>query len=109
MGGNTSEEDMKYTGEAVVKVSSLLHMTNLYKLFTNHPNKNGMTYKEHLKRAMNLSWNMGYGAFCLAIHAFFPFLCEKTGSTVIKELYDAEMTHMKNNWNNNVTRINQCE
>jgi hypothetical protein len=90
-------EDMKYTGEVVVRVSSLLKIQNVCKLFTNHPNKNGMTYREHFKRAMWFSWNMGYGACCLVIHAFFPFLCEKTGSTIIKELYDAEMTHIKKN------------
>ena len=60
---------------------------NIYKLFTRHPNKNGITYKSHWWRAMKLSIKMAFGSLCLLIHSIFPFLCETTGTDIVKELY----------------------
>lgn len=74
---------------------------NIYKLFTRHPNKNGITYKSHWWRAMKLSIKMAFGSLCLLIHSIFPFLCETTGTNVVRELYDYVINHKLNEEENN--------
>jgi hypothetical protein len=58
------------------------------KKFTQHPASVGESYAEHFGQAMRFSGKMLVGAFCCAVHAVFPFLFEKTGSTCITELHD---------------------
>ena len=36
---------------------------------------------------MKLSIKMAFGSLCLLIHSIFPFLCETTGTDIVKELY----------------------
>jgi hypothetical protein len=56
--------------------------------FTKHPEDNDLTYTEHFKRSIKFSLKMFYGSAALFIHAFFPFMFEKTGSRIIIELDD---------------------
>jgi len=62
------------------------------RLFTEHPASVGETYLAHLLRA---AWFGGRlilaGGACL-VHAVFPFLFVRTGSTAITELHTAMVT-----------------
>ena len=56
--------------------------------FTEHPASVGETYGEHFTSAMGFSLSLFKAAICCGIHAFLPFLFEKTGSNSIVELHD---------------------
>ncbi|HSD69156.1 MAG TPA: DUF6356 family protein [Woeseiaceae bacterium] len=56
--------------------------------FTEHPASVGETYGQHFMAAMGFSAGLFYAAFCCALHAVFPFLCERHGSKAITDLYD---------------------
>ena len=74
--------------DSVIRLHNNCNLSDkLNKLFTKHPNENGMTYKKHWWRAMKLSIKMAFGSVCLFIHSIFPFVCETTGTNVVKELY----------------------
>lgn len=59
----------------------------MYDLFLRHPESEGMTYCQHLTRAVWLSGQMAYGSACLLVHGLVPAWFEKTGSRVIRKLY----------------------
>lgn len=65
-----------------------MHM-DVQRLFTEHPASVGETYWRHLLHACWFSGRMFFGAGACLIHAIFPFLCVKTGSRAITELYSA--------------------
>ncbi len=56
--------------------------------FTKHPATVGESYGEHFVAAMGFSIGMFRGAVCCALHAIFPFLCERSGSEAITALHD---------------------
>jgi hypothetical protein len=56
--------------------------------FTEHPATVGESYGQHFLAAMGFSLGMLRGALCCALHAVFPFLCERSGSEAITELHD---------------------
>jgi Family of unknown function (DUF6356) len=56
--------------------------------FNEHPASVGESYGQHFLAAMGFSLGMLRGAICCALHAVFPFLCERTGSEAITELHD---------------------
>jgi hypothetical protein len=60
----------------------------LYILFTTHPHEQRMTYAGHAVQALCRAIRMGKGAIGLCVHSVFPFLCEKTGSDTVKQLYE---------------------
>lgn len=94
---NFDANTMDSIGESVVRLHKYCNMKErLYELFTRHPHKNGMTYGVHWWRALKLSVKMGYGSFCLLIHSICPFLCETTGTDMVKELYNYIMNHKEN-------------
>jgi len=57
--------------------------------FKQHPESIGETYVEHAKHANRIGWLMIAGGCACLVHAVFPFLCERTGSRMIKKLADA--------------------
>ncbi len=59
----------------------------IIRAFTEHPATVGESYLEHLRVALGFSLSMIRGAICCAIHAFLPFLFEKTGSCAIEDLH----------------------
>lgn len=63
-------------------------MNPIDSLFHQHPRQEGMTYTQHLKRALWLSSKMTYGSICLIIHGLIPAFCEKSGSAVVASLYN---------------------
>ena len=61
--------------------------------FTEHPATVGETYGQHFVSAMGFSLSMLRAAFCCAVHAFLPFMCEQTGSEAITALHDRMVTN----------------
>ena len=57
-------------------------------LFAEHPASVDETYFEHLGVALSFSINMFLGATVCLVHAFLPFLFVKTGSGIIRKLYE---------------------
>ncbi|NKB76197.1 MAG: hypothetical protein GKR96_03905 [Gammaproteobacteria bacterium] len=54
---------------------------------TAHLKKVDESYFQHQKFALKFAWSMAAGSFACLVHAIFPFLCEKTGSSIIKDLH----------------------
>jgi hypothetical protein len=61
--------------------------------FTDHPSDVGEGYFEHMGQAMSFAIPMFVGACACLIHAFFPFLCLKTGSGIVTKLHSRMVTH----------------
>lgn len=60
----------------------------LHVLFTTHPHEYNMSYMSHAFQALRRAVIMGKGAVGLCIHSVFPFLCEKTGTKAMEQLYE---------------------
>jgi len=58
------------------------------RLFTEHPQTVGETYSEHFVMASSFGIPMIFAGFACLLHGVFPFLFEKTGSNLVKNLYD---------------------
>ena len=56
-------------------------------LFADHPAAVGETYWEHLCTALFFARTLAQAALAAAIHALFPFACEKTASRLIAMLH----------------------
>lgn len=53
-----------------------------------HLNDLNETYTEHLLKALKISGFLFYLSVCCTIHAFVPFLFEKTVSSNIRKLFN---------------------
>ena len=62
-------------------------MSRFAKAFTEHPASVGETYAGHLRSALGFSASMCRAALCCSIHAFLPFLFQRTGSRAIEDLH----------------------
>jgi hypothetical protein len=62
-------------------------MSRIGKAFTDHPASVGETYAEHLRMALGFSMSLCRAALCCGIHAFLPFLFQRTGSRAIEDLH----------------------
>lgn len=60
--------------------------------FTEHPASVGETYFGHLFSALSFCGKMTIALMACFVHAFLPFLFEKTGSEMICRLMD-DMVH----------------
>ncbi len=60
--------------------------------FTEHPASVGETYFGHLISALSFCGKMTIALMACLVHAFLPFLFEKTGSQMICKLMD-DMVH----------------
>ena len=54
--------------------------------FTAHPRDVGESYLEHAAFACRYGVKMTLGGFAALVHGFFPFLFQKTGSRITREL-----------------------
>ena len=59
--------------------------------FTKHPASVGESYSQHMRVAASFGTRMLVTALAVYVHAIFPFLFERTGSSAITELYDRMM------------------
>lgn len=67
-------------------------MDRIVKAFRDHPASVDETYFEHMRAALGFTFTMIRAAACCTIHAFLPFLFQKTGSTAVDELYRRMVT-----------------
>jgi hypothetical protein len=65
----------------------------MFDKFTSHPASVGESYWQHMGVALSFSARMAFGAFAALVHAFLPFLFEKTGSQLITRLHQRVVTH----------------
>lgn len=56
-------------------------------LFLTHPRSVDESYFEHMAFAGRFSGKLFLAGFCALVHAFLPFLFERTASTMIAEMY----------------------
>jgi hypothetical protein len=54
--------------------------------FTSHPHKVGETYFQHFRFAFAFGFKMLIGGLACIMHAIFPFLFQKTGSTIMLKM-----------------------
>ena len=71
-------------------------LDQLKHLFTAHPHAVGESYKEHFRVALSYSVRLVGAGLCALVHAFLPFMFEKTASSSIKALY-ADMVRRRAN------------
>ena len=46
-----------------------------------------MTYTQHMKYALKISFKLGYASFALLLHSICPCVFQTTGSDTVKNLY----------------------
>ncbi|MEO8144721.1 MAG: DUF6356 family protein [Betaproteobacteria bacterium] len=56
--------------------------------FTAHPASVGETYGEHLANALYFARQLLAASAACLLHALFPFLFEKTASSILARLYE---------------------
>lgn len=54
--------------------------------FLAHPHAVNESYFEHMGAALRYAGTFAFCAFCALVHAFLPFLFEKTASTIVKKM-----------------------
>lgn len=62
-------------------------MDRIIGAFRAHPATVGETYLEHLRAALGFAGALFGAALACGVHAFLPFLFQKTGSTAIEDLH----------------------
>lgn len=65
----------------------------MIKQFTSHPESVNETYFQHMRTALSFCGRFCIGALAALVHAFFPFLCEKTGSKLITDMHQSMVTN----------------
>ena len=60
---------------------------SMERLFLDHPESVGETYLEHMRFAGGFAVSLLAAGFAALIHAFLPFMFEKTASGVIERLH----------------------
>ena len=61
--------------------------SRLHQWFVAHPRSVGESYGEHFAVAARFGFSMVAGGFGCLVHAVFPALFERTGSSAVKTLY----------------------
>lgn len=56
--------------------------------FDDHLRQVDETYLEHMGHALSFSFNLAIAAVVCLVHAVFPFLFEKRGSSIVNRLHD---------------------
>ena len=56
--------------------------------FNQHLLEVNESYLQHMWHALSFAINLGVASLVCTLHAFFPFLFEKQGSTMVQRLYD---------------------
>jgi hypothetical protein len=63
------------------------------RLFIDHPASVRESYLEHMMMAGGFGWTLLRASLACFVHALVPGLCERTGSTLIRELHGRMVTH----------------
>ena len=56
--------------------------------FTDHPASVDETYTEHMAMALSFAGPLFLAALCALVHAFLPFVFEKSSSKIVTRLYE---------------------
>ena len=62
-------------------------------LFTDHPGSVDGSYFEHMQASLGFAVPLFAAALAALVHAAFPFLFVRTGSTIMRRLYEAMVSH----------------
>ena len=62
-------------------------MNMIRRTFIDHPQSVDETYFEHLRFATGFASRLALAAGAALVHALIPCLCEKTASTIVRELF----------------------
>jgi hypothetical protein len=62
-------------------------ISRMHRWFVEHPRSVGESYAEHCVVAARFGLSMVAGGFGCLVHAVFPALFERTGSSAVKTLY----------------------
>jgi hypothetical protein len=54
--------------------------------FIAHPHAVGESYFEHMGAALRYARTFAFCTFCALVHAFLPFLFEKTASSTVRKM-----------------------
>ena len=65
--------------------------SRITRIFTDHPESVGESYFEHMAFAGRFSGKLFLAGSMALVHAFLPFLFERSASGIVRELY--EKTH----------------
>lgn len=63
-------------------------MNAITQAFTRHPRAVGESYWEHMRMALSFAAALFVGALACMAHALFPFVCERTGSGIVRRLHE---------------------
>jgi hypothetical protein len=58
----------------------------MLRFLRDHLNDTGVTYWQHFRRSLSLSFLSAIASVVLLFHAFFPFLFVTSGSTIITKI-----------------------
>lgn len=61
--------------------------------FLDHPESVGESYFQHLLTASGFAARMIWGGLACFLHGLCPFICAKTGSSIINQLHRSMVTH----------------
>ncbi len=78
---------------AIINASKMECPMLFARLFRDHPASVGETYFEHMGMASSFGWAMLKASGACFVHALVPGLCEKTGSTIIRNLHTRMVTN----------------
>lgn len=76
-------------------------------IFTEHPHSVNETYLQHCKFALKFSAEMLLGGLACLLHAFFPFIFEKTGSNFLFKSIYSFINRMKNKQDERVAKLSE--
>ena len=62
-------------------------METITRAFTRHPISVGESYWHHMGMALSFAGTLAVAALACLAHALFPFVCERTGSRLVRELH----------------------
>tara|TARA_R110002060_G_scaffold16634_1_gene23094 strand:+ start:181 stop:399 length:219 start_codon:yes stop_codon:yes gene_type:complete len=71
-------------------------MGAIMKLLTRHLEENKISYYNHMKRAVSISYQLLIASVACGIHSIIPFVFAKSASTIIKKL-SKEINHVEEN------------
>lgn len=72
-------------GKHKARISQL--RTDVEKAFTEHPESTGETYLQHLWFTAKMSARFTYSGAAIVLHGLLPFLCTRTASNQIEQIY----------------------
>lgn len=68
-------------------------MSVVRRLFLDHPASVDEGYWQHMGQAGRFGWALLKASMACFVHALVPALCERTGSTIIRDLHQRMVTH----------------